>query len=75
MAFLEDIKVLLVKKKISQSELARRLNDSPQNLGIKFRRNTIKDKDLAEICDVLGVKAEIIYRDKENGEIIYKSEA
>lgn len=74
MAFLEDIKILLVKRNISQSELANRLGDSRQNLGLKFKRNSIKDKDLAEICDVLGVKAEIVYRDKDSGEIVYKSE-
>ena len=74
MSFLEDIKVLLIKRGVNQSELARRLDESPQNLGIKFRRNSIKDKDLKEICDVLGVKAEIIYRDKESGEVVYRNE-
>lgn len=74
MSFLEDIRILLVKRNMGQAELANRLGDSRQNLGLKFKRNSIKDKDLAEICDALGVRAEITYRDKETGEIVYKNE-
>lgn len=72
--FLEDIKILLIKKGLSQAELARKLDDSPQNFGQKLSKNNIKENDLKQICDVLGVKAEIIYKDKESEEVIYRNE-
>ena len=38
--FVEDIKILALKRNISLSELARRLGESPQNYNIKFKRNS-----------------------------------
>ena len=73
MAFVEDIKVLALKRDISLSELARRLGESPQNYNIKFKRNSIKDIDLQQACKALGCEVEIIYRDKETGETLYNS--
>lgn len=69
----EDVKMLLAKKNISKSELARMLNDSPQNLGLKFKRNTFKDEDLKEIYKKINIVAEITYSDKNTGEEIFKS--
>lgn len=69
--FVEDLKVLALKRNISLSELARRLGESPQNYNIKFKRNSIKDIDLRESAKALGCDVEIIYRDRETGEIIY----
>ena len=71
--FVEDIKVLALKRNISLSELARRLGESPQNYNIKFKRNSIKDIDLREAAKVLGCEVEVIYRDKETGDIIYSN--
>ena len=69
----EDVKMLLAKKNISKSELARMLNDSPQNLGLKFKRNTFKDEDLKEIYEKINIVAEITYSDKNTGEEIFRS--
>lgn len=71
--FVEDLKVLALKRNISLSELARRLGESPQNYNIKFKRNSIKDYDLKEAAKTLGCDVEIIYRDRETGEIVYKN--
>lgn len=71
--FVEDLKVLTVKKNISMSELARRLGESPQNYHLKIKRNTIKDIDLKEAAKSLNCEVEIIYKDKDTGEEIYKS--
>lgn len=71
--FVEDLKVLALKKGISLSELARRLGESPQNYNTKFKRNSIKDHDLKESAKALGCEVEIIYRDKTTGEVIYES--
>lgn len=71
--FVEDLKVLALKRNISLSELARRLGESPQNYNIKFKRNSIKDYDLREAATALGCEVEVIYRDKASGEVIYSS--
>ena len=71
MPFIEDIKILCVKcGNISQSELARRLGESPQNLYLKLKRNSIKDSDLKQIALALNCKAEIVYKDIETGKEI-----
>ena len=72
MSFVEDLKILAVKRNISLSELARRLGESPQNYNIKFRRNSIKDIDLKQAAMVLDCDVEIIFRDRESGKEIYK---
>ena len=71
--FVEDIKVLIAKRGLNVSEIARRLGDSPQNLNQKLKRNAIKDVDLEQICKTMNCTVEIIYRDKETGEEVYTS--
>ena len=72
MSFVEDLKILAVKRNISLSELARRLGESPQNYNIKFKRNSIKDVDLKQAAMALGCDVEIVFRDRESGKEIYK---
>lgn len=71
--FVEDIKVLIAKRGINTSEVARRLGDSPQNLSQKMKRNAIKDVDLKEIAKSMNCEVEVVYRDKTTGEEVYKS--
>ena len=71
--FVEDLKILMLKRGISMSELARRLGESPQNYGLKLKRNSIKDADLREATKAMGCSVEIIYRDKDTGEVIYSN--
>ena len=55
MSMTERIRVLLVKRgNISESELARRLEISPQNLSNKMKRDNFTDKELRDIAAVLG---------------------
>lgn len=75
MPFIEDIKILCVKcGNISQSELARRLGESPQNLYLRLKRNSIKDSDLKQTALALNCKVEIIYKDIETGNEVLRSE-
>lgn len=71
MSFVEDLKILAVKRNISLSELARRLGESPQNYNIKFKRNSIKDCDLREAAKAMGCRVEVKYIDNETGEVIH----
>lgn len=47
----EQIRVLCVRSGVSLSELARRINQTPQNFSVKLKRNTVTQ-------NVLNVKYE-----------------
>ena len=46
----EQIRVLCVRTGVSLSELARRLNQTPQNFNAKLKRNTITQDELNQIA-------------------------
>lgn len=50
------IRRLCEQMNISVSELARRLDQSPQNFGKKLKRETITLEELKTIADVMDVK-------------------
>lgn len=52
------IRRLCEQMNISVSELARRLDQSPQNFGKKLKRETITLEELKTIADVMDVKFE-----------------
>ncbi len=54
----EQIRVLCVRMGVSLSELARRINQTPQNFNAKLKRNTVTQDELNEIASVLGVTYE-----------------
>jgi len=67
----ERIRILLVKRgNISESELARRLNISPQNLHNKMKRNNFCEKELLQIADVLDCDFNMSFTLRDTGEII-----
>lgn len=65
----EQIRVLCVRTGISLSELARRIDQTPQNFNAKLKRNTVTQKELNQIAKVLGATYEQ-YFVLSNGEII-----
>lgn len=65
----EQIRVLCVRAGVSLSELARRINQSPQNFNAKLKRNTITQDELNQIANSLGVTYEQ-YFVLSNGELI-----
>ncbi len=54
----EQIRVLCVRTGISLSELARRINQTPQNFSAKLKRNTVTQEELNQIAKVLDVRYE-----------------
>lgn len=72
MGFVEGVEILLLKRKSNKSDLARRLGDSPQNLGKKFQRGTFKDEDLKQIAAAMGCEFTYIFTDKETGEEVHR---
>ena len=65
----EQIRVLCVRTGVSLSELARRINQSPQNFNAKLKRNTVTQDELIRIADALGVTYEQ-YFVLANGELV-----
>lgn len=56
MKITEQIKILCVRCKISEAELARRLGTSPQNFNSKMKRESFTISDLEKIAEALGVE-------------------
>lgn len=52
----QKIKAALAIAGISQSELARRLGETPQNFNTKIKRNTLKPDDMAKIAEAIGAE-------------------
>ena len=48
----EQIRVLCVRSGVSLSELARRINQTPQNFSVKLKRNTVTQDELNQIANV-----------------------
>jgi len=65
----ESIRIALVKcGNISESELARRIGVSPQNLHGKFKRDNFSETELREIAEALGLKLDISFINPDTGE-------
>lgn len=69
MGMTEKIRVVLVKKKMTISELAEELGTSQSNLSKKMQRDNFTEKDLINIAETLGVKYEGFFI-LENGDKI-----
>lgn len=62
----ERIRIMLVKRgNMSESELARKIGTSPQNLHNKFKRNNFSTSELEEIAAALNCDLRIDFIDKE----------
>lgn len=65
----EKIKIVLLKKNMSTSQLAALLEVTPQNLYNKFKRDNFSEKELKEIAAALNIEFEINFI-LDNGEKI-----
>lgn len=71
MAMTERIRILLVKRdNISESELARRLDISPQNLHNKLKRDNFSEKELEQIAEVLNCDFNTSFTLRDSGEVV-----
>ena len=55
----EKIRILCVRNKISLSELARRIKQSPQNFSLKLKRETFTQAELHQIAKAVGATFEL----------------
>lgn len=52
----EKIKILLIKKNMTVTDLAKKLNVTPQNIYNKFKRDNFSVRELQVIAKVLDVE-------------------
>ena len=74
MTMAEMIKELCEQTNISVSELARRIDQTPQNFNKKLQLETVTLDELKAIADVLGVKFEQAFILPEGNEIKISNE-
>ena len=71
MSMTEKIRIILVKRgNMSEAELSRRLNTTPQNLNKKLTKGNLREEDLQKIAEVLDCTFEGTFRLNDTGEQI-----
>lgn len=68
MGMSEKIKILLVKRKITVTQLAKELNTSSQNLSNKLRQDNFRESELKEIAAALDCSFSITFTLNDTGE-------
>jgi transcriptional regulator with XRE-family HTH domain len=66
----EKIRAVLVRRKMTLTELAQRTGQSRQNLSNKLNRNNFSDKELKEIAAALDCTFEPLFKLNDTGEEI-----
>ena len=66
----EKIRILLIKRKMTMSELADKIETTPQNLSNKLRRDNFTEKEIQAISKALGCSLDISFVLVETGEKI-----
>lgn len=70
MSMSEKIRIALVKRKISITELAAKLGTSQSNLSNKLKRDNFSEKELNQIADILNCDFKGIFIMRDTGEKI-----
>lgn len=68
MAMAEKVRILLVKRKITVTDLAKRLGMSQSNLSNKLSRDNFNEKELQEIAEALNCDLDIVFTLRDTGE-------
>lgn len=68
MAMAEKVRILLVKRKITVTDLAKRLGMSQSNLSNKLSRDSFNEKELQEIAEALNCDLDIGFTLRDTGE-------
>ncbi len=68
MAMAEKGRILLVKRKITVPDLAKRLGMSQSNLSNKLSRDNFNEKELQEIAEALNCDLDIRFTLRDTGE-------
>lgn len=66
----ENIKIVMLKRKINIKELAEKLGTTGNNMTNKFKRDNFSEKELHQIANALNCKLDIALIDKDTGKRI-----
>ena len=66
----DKIRILLIKRKMTMSELADKIETTPQNLSNKLSRDNFNEKEITAISSALGCSFEVNFTMNETGEKI-----
>lgn len=64
----EKIRILLIKRKMTMSELADKMETTPQNLSNKLSRDNFTEKEIKMMSSALGCKFDVTFTLNETGE-------
>lgn len=64
----DKIRILLIKRKMTMSELADKIETTPQNLSNKLSRDNFSEKEMLAISNALACKLHISFSLEETGE-------
>lgn len=70
MSAAKKIKILLIEREMTLTELAQRLNKSVSTLSGKMSRDNFCESDLKQIAEILNYDYEAVFTDKETGKTI-----
>ena len=66
MAAAKKIKMLLVEREMTLTDLAKLLGKSLSNMSTKMKRDNFSEKDLMEIANVLDFDYEVVFYDRRS---------
>jgi transcriptional regulator with XRE-family HTH domain len=70
LTFGEKIKIIMGRRGITISDLAKKTGQSPQNMSNKMSRDNFSEKELKEIAVALDCTFEAVFRMNDTGEEI-----
>ena len=70
MSAAKKIKMMLVQREMTLTDLAKALNITLSTLSIKMKRDNFCAKDLKKISDILNFDYEPVFTDRETGKKI-----
>ncbi len=70
LAAAKKIKMLLVEREMTLTDLSKLLDRSLSTLSGKMTRDNFSERDLKQIADVLNFEYEAVFTDKETGKKI-----
>ncbi len=70
MSAAKKIKILLVEREMTLSQLANLLGKSVSTLSDKMKRDNFAENDLKKIAEVLNYDYEAVFTDRETGKTI-----
>lgn len=70
MSAAKKIKILLIEREMTLTDLSKLLNKSLSTISGKMARDNFSEKDLKQIADLLNYDYEAVFTDKETGKKI-----